>query len=135
MSEGTVEIVRGVYDCWSQGDFRTPFETVMDEHVVFVMPPDLPDSGTYYGREALAGYSRNFLAPWSKIAIEAEEVIPAGDSVVVAVRQHGAGDSSGIETEIRYHQIWTLRGGKAIRLEAIRDRNEALAAAGLASGD
>lgn len=130
MSEASVEIVRGIYDRWGEGDFRTPFDQ-MDEHVVFIMPPDLPDSGIYLGREALADYTRNFLAPWSKIAIEAEETIPAGDSVVVAVRQHGAGDASGIETELRYFHVWTFRGAKAIRLESIRDRDDALEAAGI----
>jgi ketosteroid isomerase-like protein len=131
MSEGSVEIVREIYGRWEEGDFRTPFDR-MDEHVVFIMPPDLPDSGTYFGREALAGYTRDFLAPWSKVMIEAEEIIPAGDSVVVAIRQHGEGVASGAETEFRYFHLWTFRGGKTIRLECIRDRAEALAAAGLA---
>jgi ketosteroid isomerase-like protein len=133
MSERSVEIVRGIYDRWGEGDFRTPFDR-MDENVVFIMPPDLPDPGTYFGRDALAGYTRDFLAPWSKIMIEAEEIIPAGDSVVVAIRQHGEGDASGAETEFRYFHLWTFRGGKAIRLECIRDRAEALEAAGLSDG-
>ena len=133
MSERNVEIVRGIYDHWGAGDFRTPFDQ-MDQQVVFILPPDLPDSGTYLGRAALADYTRNFLAPWSRVAIEAEEVIPAGDSVVVAVRQHGAGHASGIETELRYFHVWTFRGGKAIRLESIRERAQALEAAGLPKG-
>ena len=98
------------------------------------MPPDLPDPGTYLGLEALAAYTRGFLEPWSSITIEAEEIIPAGDTVIVALRQHGAGDASGAVTEFRYFQLWTFRGGKAIRIESIRDRAEALEAAGLSDG-
>jgi ketosteroid isomerase-like protein len=133
MSEGSVEIVREIYGRWEEGDFRSPVRH-MDENVVFILPPDLPESGTYFGREALADYTRDFLAPWSKIMIEAEEVIPSGDSVLVAIRQHGEGDASGAETEFRYFHLWTFRAGTAIRLEAFRDRAEALAAAGLADG-
>ena len=133
MSQDRLQIVESIYERWGEGDFRTPVEH-MDENVVFIMPPDLPDSGTYLGREALADYTRDFLAPWSKIAIDAEEIIPAGDTVVVAVRQHGAGGASGAETEFRYFQLWTFRGGKAIRIESIRERDEALEAAGLSDG-
>jgi hypothetical protein len=40
-------------------------------------------------------------------------------------------DSSGTPTEFRYFQVWTFRGAKAVRLEGFREREEALAAAGL----
>jgi ketosteroid isomerase-like protein len=128
-----VEIVRSVYDRWAEGDFRAPSD-LYDEHAVLVMRPQFPDAGTYLGREAIAGYTRGFLEPWTTITIEAKEIIPAGDSVVVAVLQRGEGDASGAETEFRYFHLWTFRGDKAIRLESIRERDEALEAAGLAAG-
>src|SRR4051794_18128785 len=133
MSERSIEIVREIYDRWSEGDFRTPFEH-MDENVVFILPLDLPESGTYFGRAALAEYSRGFLEPWTHVTIEAEELLPAGDSVLASIVQRAMGDASGAETELRYFQLWSLRGDKVIRLEAFRDRAEALAAAGLSDG-
>jgi ketosteroid isomerase-like protein len=62
---------------------------------------------------------------------EAEELREVGDSIVAAVRQFGAGGGSGAETELRYFQVWTFRGGTAIRLENFRERAEALEAVGL----
>ena len=131
--EENVEIVRGIYDHWGRGDFEATAD-VLDEHALMVVRPEFPDTGTYLGPEGIARYTRGFLEPWTHITIEAEEIIPAGDSVIVAVRQHGEGQTSGAVTEFRYFHLWTFRGGKAIRMETIRERDEALEAAGLADG-
>jgi len=55
------------------------------------------------------------------------------DSAVVAVHQHGIGDESGAATGFRYFQVWTFRDDTAIRLEHFGEREQALAAMGLAS--
>ena len=125
-----MEIVERVYDHWGRGDFTITPE-VLDPHALLVMRPEFPDAGTYLGPEAIARYTRGFLEPWTRITIEAEELIPAGDSVVVAVLQRGEGESSGAETELRYFHLWTFRGDKAIRIESIRERRQALEAAGI----
>ena len=129
MTADNASIVRSVYERWSEGDFTT--QDVYDPNVVLVMRPEFPDTGVYVGTEGVADYTRGFLEPWSRITIEADEIMVAGDSVVVAVRQRGTGSASGAATEINYFHVWTLRGGKAIRLESIRERAEALAAVGL----
>jgi ketosteroid isomerase-like protein len=129
MSQENIEIVRGIYERWGEGDFHTA--DVFDSHVVFVLRPDFPDAGAHLGTEGVAAYMRGFLEPWTHITIEAEEVIEAGDSVLVAIVQRGVGESSGAATEFRYFHLWTFRGGKVIRLEGIRERADALAAAGL----
>jgi hypothetical protein len=50
---------------------------------------------------------------------------------VIQVRQRGVGVSSGVVTELRYFQVWTLRGDAIIRIESIREREQALEAVGL----
>ena len=130
MSQESVEIVRGVYERWGAGDFRASME-VFDPKVLLIMPPGFPEAALYLGTDRVEEYTRGFLEPWSHIAIEAEELVGAGDSVVAGVRQHGAGSESGAETEFRYFQVWSLRGGRVIRLENFRERSEAFAAAGL----
>jgi ketosteroid isomerase-like protein len=90
-----------------------------------------PDDDAYYGVEAVAAYTRAILEPMRRLTMEAEEIIEAGDSVLVGVRQRGIGRASGVPTEARYFTLWTFRGGKAIRLESFTDRAAALEAAGL----
>jgi ketosteroid isomerase-like protein len=131
MSQEKVDTVRATYEQWGNGTFQGT-EDIYDEHVLLVMRPQFPDAGVYVGVDEVAKYTRGFLEPWTHIAIEAEELIDAGDTVIAAVRQHGAGTESGAATEFRYFQVWTFRGPKVVRLENFRERAEALEAAGLA---
>jgi ketosteroid isomerase-like protein len=131
MSRDKVATIRALYDRWSVGDFTASVD-LFDPQVVFVIPPGFPDSGTYVGNDEIAAYTRGFLEPWTRITINSEELVPAGDSVLATVLQRGVGDASGAATEFRYYQLWSLRGDKVIRLENFRDREEAREAAGLA---
>ena len=130
MAQNHVQALQGVYDTWSEGEFRAS-AGLMDPLVLFVIGEGLPDTGAYLGPEDLAEYMRGFLEPWTRITIEAEEIAGAGDSVFAAVVQRGTGLGSGAATELRYFHVWTFRGGKVIRLETFRDRAEARVAAGL----
>jgi ketosteroid isomerase-like protein len=130
MSQQNVEMVRRVYARWGKGDFRAGTE-LFDPWVVLVLRPEFPDAGAYLGPEEIGGYMRRFLEGWDHAVIEGEELIAAGDSVVVQVHQQAAGKGSGAPVDMRYFQIWTFRGGTVIRLESAREREDALEAAGL----
>ncbi len=130
MPEENLEAVRGVYERWGVGDFEASLD-VFDPQVLFVIGPDFPDAGPYLGLEGVRDYTRGFLEPWSRVAIEAEELREVGDSVVAAVRQFGVGGGSGAETELRYFHVWTFRGDRVVRLENFRERAEALEVVGL----
>jgi ketosteroid isomerase-like protein len=130
MTSANVEAVRGVYERWSRGDFAASLE-LLDPEAVFVVRSPLPEAGRYKGLESLRHYTREFLEPWTRITIEAEEYTPAGENVLVAVRQCGEGSGSGVVTELRYFHVWSFRGGRAVGLETIQERAEALEAAGL----
>jgi ketosteroid isomerase-like protein len=127
--EKNVEIVRQVYDRWARGDFRAGTE-LFDPWVVLVLRPEFPDAGAYLGPERISGYMRRFLEGWDHAVIEGEEFIAAGESVVVRVRQQASGIKSGVPVDMRYFQVWTLRGGAVIRIESIKGREEALGAVG-----
>ena len=104
---------------------------LFDSQVVLVLGPEFPDAGAHLGIEAITAYTRSLLEPWTRFTIEAEEIVPAGDSVLVTVCQRGIGSASGISTELRYFMLWSFRGPGVIRLESIRERAQALEAAGL----
>ena len=130
MSEENVEAIRAVYERFSKGDFRASLD-VVDPNVLFVLPSGFPESGTYLGVARLVEYTRGFLEPWTRITIEAEDIVDAGDCVVTTVRQRGVGKESGAATELRYFQVWSFRGPRVIRIENFRERAEALEAVGL----
>jgi hypothetical protein len=64
-----------------------------------------PDHDAYYGVEAVAAYTRAMLEPMRHVTMEAEEMIEAGDSVLVGVRQQAIGRASGVPTEARYFTL------------------------------
>ena len=123
--------MRRIYDEWGRGNFRAAVE-LFDPHVLLVLRPEFPDAGVYLGPEEIATYTRrDLLGSWADFAIEAEDFIDVGDSVVVHVHQRGVGLSSGLVTELRYFMVWTFRGDAIIRIESIQGREQALEAVGL----
>jgi ketosteroid isomerase-like protein len=75
-----------------------------------------------------------FLEAWDDLAVTVEELVDAGgDRVVALVRYSGRGRESGIEISgvATDAQVWTVRDGKALRVELYGGTAEALEAAGL----
>jgi uncharacterized protein len=130
MSQENVEALRAVYDEWGNGNFRAGVE-LYDPEVVFVQGPGFPESGAYHGREGIRTYMRTFLETWTRLTLQADDFLEAGDTVVAEVIQRGSGRGSAAPGEFRYFHVWSFRGGKVIRLEVIRNREDALEAAGL----
>jgi ketosteroid isomerase-like protein len=130
MSQENVDALRAVYDEWGNGNFRAGVD-LYDSEVVFVQGAGFPESGAYHGREGIRRYMRTFLETWARLTIETDDFLEAGDTVVAEVVQRGAGKGSAAPGEFRYFHVWSFRGRKVIRLEAIRNREDALEAAGL----
>jgi ketosteroid isomerase-like protein len=132
MPQGHLETVRAVYDEWAKGNFRAGAD-LYDPLAVLVQGRGFPEAGAHVGLEGIREYMHRFLEAWDRVTIEAEDLVAIGDTVVVAVVQRAAGRGSGAPGELRYFQLWSFRGDRVIRLDTIRERDAAFAAAG--SGD
>jgi len=68
------------------------------------------------GPEAVRRYLQEWIDMFDNITNVPEELVDVGDDRVVAV-QHATGraKASGVETEIRYAVVYTLRDGKIVR--------------------
>jgi len=131
MAHKNIEIVRRIYERWGLGDFRAGME-LYDPHVLLVLRPEFPDAGVYRGLDEIGKYMREeFLTGFDSAAISGEEFLSAGDSVVVRVNQQATGPGSGAPVAMSYYQIWTFRGKTVIRIESVRERDDALEAVGL----
>ena len=123
-----LETLRGVYEEWARGEFWNA--DVYDPEIVSVLGDSLPDPGTYKGIDGLDKGFRGWLESWRELRFELEERIPAGERIVVVFHQTGIGRTSGIRAEMEGGHVWTMRNGKAVRLEVHMSRAEALEAAG-----
>ena len=130
MRRDRVETVRRIYEGWAKGDFRAGTE-LYDPEILLVQGEGFPERGSYVGMEGVGRYMRSFLDAWERVTIEAYELTGAGDSVIAAVTQRGVGKGSEAATDFSFFQVWTFRGDRVIRLEVIRERDEAFEAAGI----
>src|SRR5262249_1757597 len=68
---------------------------------------------------------------FEELKVTFEEIIDAGDQVVVVAHHEGRGQVSGVEVDSRYYEVYTVREGKVSRIDEYANRAEALEAAGL----
>jgi ketosteroid isomerase-like protein len=86
---------------------------------------------THTGVDGLREMWRDWLQPWTAYHVSVEELIDAGDSVVVLVQDRGRRDDTDAEVEIRAGSVWEFRGGRIVRVQFLGTQDEALEAAGL----
>jgi ketosteroid isomerase-like protein len=130
MSQENVEAVRRVYERWGEGDFHAAvdlFDPTCSWYWARSSPRPEHISAPRQSRPTRVACWRS----WTHLTMEAEAIVAAGDSVLVDVRQRGAGRASGVPTEAGYFTLWSFRGRKVIRIESFGERSEALEAAGL----
>ena len=127
MSQENVELVRAIYDAWSDNRSAAPF---IDKDLEYVNPPDAVEPGTKRGRHYLAKIRDVF----PELRFEPERFIDAGDDVVVIAKILGRG-KSGLETRWNQGYIWTINKGKAVCFRWFNDPTEALEAVGLSEQD
>ena len=132
MSSENVGVVRLLYGEWVQGDFsnREPFHEDLDfEMSGWTLLQSDPIKAR--GVDGMARVWREVLGGWDDFRTgPIEELIEAGDQVVVLSRLVGRGRRSGVEVDAPRGAVFTVREGKITRL-FLADREEALEAAGL----
>jgi len=131
MSEENVATIRRMYDAWLAQDIDAVFET-FDEGIVLNPDPEATWVGVgevYRGHDGVRRYMAAVYEAFEEYRPEVEKLIDAGDQVLTLAIEHGRGRESGIEVEAnRTAHVWTMREGKAVRLDLYLDREKARAA-------
>ena len=130
MSEENVKLARRGYHAFESGNLSEALEIFAPEMVTHVAQP-IPVAGTYDGPEGFLQLTLDWAEAFDELVMTGEEFIDAGDQVIVRTlhKSRGVGSGAPVETDIWY--VWTVRGGKAVRLDIFNEKAEALEAAGL----
>jgi ketosteroid isomerase-like protein len=128
MSQENVEIVRGGFDAFQEGDVSQWLDLMADDLVTYRAEPD---GATYHGKEGFLQATADWTEDFSEWSVIPEEFIDAGDRVLVRVRQLARGEASGIPVEGEFWFVIEMRGGRAAKVSFYIRRGEALEAAGL----
>jgi ketosteroid isomerase-like protein len=97
MGQEDVEVVKA-FDSLARGDFEASIgasahETEWDDSEV------RPDGGVRRRRRAVWDRVRTWMGTFGEYSFELEQVLDAGEEVVVLYRDHGRGKGSGVEIE------------------------------------
>ena len=131
MSEENVEVIRNVFAMIDRGDAQA--WDLLPPDFVIDLSRRLIDPVVLRGPDEMRAFYRDLDATWADGArVEVEELIDAGDKVLVLIRFSGRGKTSGAEVEALVWNLWTFRDGEPVRWTYFgEDRAEALEAARL----
>lgn len=127
MQPGNAEVVRKIIDALNSGNVDGVLAG-MDADFEWTPLEDSPIAGTYRGHDQVRRYVEDWLGTFDGLRLNLEELSEVDDHVVVVVRGHGRGRASGVELDNRFCQVWTLRGGTALRMQEYPTREAGLAA-------
>jgi ketosteroid isomerase-like protein len=122
MSQQNVELVRSLYEDWKRGE---PGLEKFDPEISMIESAALPGAVSAEGIDAVRRYIEGFAAHWQEIRFEPEQLIDAGEQVIVTARLVGRGKRSGIEVDRIWAYVWTLRAGKVLSMVGYADLDEA----------
>jgi ketosteroid isomerase-like protein len=132
MSEENVAAVKAAVNAFARDGLDGFAEFWTDDIDHRAVEGALDDRGPIQGKAEMRAYVQDWLDTFNDFRTEAIEVISAGDDKVIAVlRASGRAKLSGVETDLTYAALYTIRDGKIARGREYWTRDEALEAAGL----
>jgi ketosteroid isomerase-like protein len=104
----------------------------LDPEIVWTTTGTFVEPNTYAGHEGVRRYLRALADDLEDVHVEPEELIDAGEHVIVPARLTGRGRLSGAPVELKFALLCSLRGGKIVRIHNYWERAGDLEAVGLA---
>jgi ketosteroid isomerase-like protein len=130
MSQENVDLVRRSWRAVSS-DGELPFE-LYDADLRIQNMPEFPIQGPYDGHEGLAQWWEDLTEVIEDLRFEVKEVIDLDDERVLSVqRALGRATHTGIEMDVLWASVVTLREGKIVRLQGYWTPEQAREAVGL----
>jgi hypothetical protein len=130
MSEANVELMKGIYARFRDGDEEGALE-LLDPEMEVHDRPEIPDPQVYHGYDGVRAALQTSRDTFDDLDLVPEEFVDAGDRVAVVFRFQGVGRGSGVEIDERLVHLWTIRDGKPVRMDVHSSREQALKAAGV----
>ena len=134
MTQENVDVVRRIWEAADRRDTQSVlalYDTDVELDLTG-LPPEAGEGGIYRGHEGLQRLFREWREVWDDAGSRLVELVDAGDRVISVYTYSGRGRASGVPIRHTFAAAWTIRRGKAVRVEWFVGRREALEAAGLA---
>jgi ketosteroid isomerase-like protein len=123
MSQQNVNLIAGVYEAFEQGDVPAVLAT-FDPQIVWNEAEGNPyaDGNPYIGPDrVLNGVFARVATEWDGFKIHREQLLDAGDTVVMCGRYSGTYKSTGVSMNPQVVHVFKLRGGKIVSFQQYVD--------------
>jgi ketosteroid isomerase-like protein len=124
----SVEVLERMFAAFEAGGLEAGLDYIDPDFVAVIGPELSAEPDTYRGHDGIRRYFGAFEG-MEDVLFTPEAFIEEGERVLVPIVLTGRGAASGIEVQQRVVQAWTVRGGKAVRVEAFVDLASAREAA------
>ena len=106
--------------------------SLTDESIVVTQPAALPGaSPQQHGHAGVREAFGIWPEQWEDFRVEVLSVADAGERVLVTTMQHGRGKGSGIEVEMPFWFVFSIRNARIVEWQIFMTEAEALKAVGL----
>jgi uncharacterized protein len=135
MSQVNVEIVRAMYKVANAGSKLDANFEVLAPEVEFHVSGAFPDlDPVYRGHDGVRKLNEALNEPWVALSLDPEKFIDVGSRVLVLSRFRARG-RDGMDVRLQLANLWTVRDGQIVRMDAFSDQEAALEAVGLSEQD
>lgn len=122
MSRENVAHIQGIYDAFAAGDVAGVLGRMSPE-IVWNEAENFPyaDGNPYIGPEAIArGVFSRCISEWEGFAVKVEEILDAGETVVVLGRYLGTCRATGRAQHTQMAHVWRVAASASGTRQAVR---------------
>ena len=118
---------------YERGELEAMFSDFYAEDLVWdvTLFEDWPDVDVFVGHEQVRQVWTMWFSTWTELHFTVESFDAPPDKVVSVVDQHGIGLESGAVVDVRIGVVWTMREGRAARMDMYTRLEDAFADAGI----
>lgn len=120
-----------MFEAWGRGDVEEPLREFFEPTVRLDLSEHIFNPAVYEGYDDIARQRREVRDVWDHFEIEVEQFFEGKDVVLAYTHERGRGKGSGVEVDRDTAFLFRLREGKISEVRNYRDRDRALADAGL----
>ena len=114
---------------WRAGRLERALEGLPDDFEWVV--PDHPEGDVHHGPEGVIEFFREWTEPWDDLEVQWDLHEAGPDRALALIQMRGRGHESGVPVEMQFGQLWTFKGGRAVRMVLYNDLDEARREAGI----
>jgi ketosteroid isomerase-like protein len=129
VSEQNLEIVQRGFDAFNEGGVEGILPFIHPEFEATTPPNLASEPDTYRGHDGIRRWFESFDEVMDQIRWDAHGFQLVGERVVVEFTLRARGKTTGLDFGQDAVMVWSLRDGKAVRVELFETLDEALRAA------